>query len=211
MGYTVNGVELIRLTAVSWPAGETLLDVLVRPIGEILDLNSRFSGVWPSDMARATPWNESYPPPAGLGDAAPEETGSEDGQVAKKVLPIVPSPDAARTLLFSLLAPSTPLIGHGLENDLNATRIVHPALVDTILLYPHKAGLPARMSLKYLMSHHLNREIQQEVGPKMLGHDSAEDAKAAGDLAKLRVVEEWKKMQRMGWKVVESALVAPQT
>jgi len=211
MGYTVHGLELIRLTAVSWPAGQVLLDVLVRPIGEILDLNSRFSGVWPDDMARATPWNESYPPPSAPEHAVSEDWGSEDGQVAKKVLPIVPSPEAARTLLFSLLAPSTPLIGHGLENDLNATRIIHPALVDTILLYPHKAGLPARMGLKHLMSYHLNRQIQQETGPKMLGHDSAEDARAAGDLAKLRVMEEWGKMQRMGWKVVEGELIQPES
>ncbi|TVY60706.1 RNA exonuclease, partial [Lachnellula suecica] len=53
MGYTVQGFELIRLTATSWPTGAPLFDVLVRPIGEILDLNSRYSGVWPKHMAAA--------------------------------------------------------------------------------------------------------------------------------------------------------------
>ncbi len=33
---------------------------------------------------------------------------------------IVSSPVVARDLLFSLISPDTPLIGHGLENDLNA-------------------------------------------------------------------------------------------
>ncbi|KLU83855.1 RNA exonuclease 3 [Magnaporthiopsis poae ATCC 64411] len=50
MGYTVKGFELIRLTATSWPGGEELVDVLVRPFGEILDLNSAYSGVYPEDI-----------------------------------------------------------------------------------------------------------------------------------------------------------------
>ncbi|KAJ8126624.1 hypothetical protein O1611_g7014 [Lasiodiplodia mahajangana] len=53
MGYTVYGLELIRLTVVSWPAGDMLLDILVQPLGEVLDLNTRYSGVRPEDMASA--------------------------------------------------------------------------------------------------------------------------------------------------------------
>lgn len=208
MAYTVHGMELIRLTATSWPDGEELLDVLVKPLGEILDLNSRFSGVWPEDMAQAKPWTPGDDLKPSKSDT---ETGSEDGEVRKSKgdIKIVPSPEVARDLLFSLISPSTPLIGHGLENDLNAARIVHPTLVDTILLYPHKAGLPFRHGLKQLMDLHLNRKIQQETGPKMLGHDSAEDARAAGELARYRVKGEWKEMQRAGWKVEDGSIVAP--
>ena len=209
MGYTVHGMELIRLTAVSWPAGEELLDALVRPLGEVLDLNSRYSGVWPEDMARAKPYFEA-------GGSAPsksgaEESGSEEGEVKarNKNLKIVSSPEIARGLLFSLLDPSTPLIGHGLENDLNAVRMVHPTLVDTVLLYPHKAGLPFRYGLKMLMDHHLNRKIQVEHGNSVQGHDSAEDARAAGDLVRLKIAAEWGKMQRAGWKLVDGEFVAP--
>ncbi|EFZ01902.1 DEDDy 3'-5' exonuclease domain protein [Metarhizium robertsii] len=197
MGYTVHGMELIRLTATSWPLGEELLDVLVQPIGEILDLNSRYSGVWPDDLANAKPWvpDDAAPPKSGPQTGTANESNSKD-------LKIVSSPEVARDLLFSLISPSTPLIGHGLENDLNAVRIVHPTLIDTVLLYPHKLGLPYRHGLKMLMDVHLNKKIQQDTGPKVLGHDSAEDARAAGELVRLKVMNEWKDMQRAGWTLV---------
>ncbi|KAF5547085.1 REX3-RNA exonuclease member of the family of 3'-5' exonuclease [Fusarium mexicanum] len=208
MGYTVFGMELIRLTATSWPTGEELLDVLVRPLGEILDLNSRYSGVWPDDLAQAESWtgDKSTKPTKSSDDDV-----SEDGELKpkKKQLKIVSSPEVARDLLFQLIAPTTPLIGHGLENDLNSVRIVHPTLIDTVLLFPHKAGLPYRYSLKMLMDVHLNRKIQQETGPKMVGHDSAEDARAAGDLVRLKIRNEWMDMQREGWKLVDGNFVAP--
>ncbi|KAF5021454.1 hypothetical protein F66182_6495 [Fusarium sp. NRRL 66182] len=202
MGYTVFGMELIRLTATSWPTGDELLDVLVRPLGEIIDLNSRYSGVWPEDLAQAEVWSVDNSTKSAQGDS---DEASEDGELKpkKKRLKIVSSPEVARDLLFSLISPATPLIGHGLENDLNSVRIVHPTLIDTVLLFPHKAGLPYRYSLKMLMDVHLNRKIQQETGPKMLGHDSAEDARAAGDLVRLKIRNVWMDMQREGWKMVD--------
>ncbi|CAM1500585.1 Fc.00g097470.m01.CDS01 [Cosmosporella sp. VM-42] len=207
MGYTVYGLELIRLTATSFPTGEVVLDVLVRPLGEVLDLNSRYSGVWPEDLAQAEPWTADDVKPSKSGS----DYGSEEGEAKpiKKKLKIVSSPEVARDLLFSLISPTTPLIGHGLENDLNAVRVVHPTLIDTVLLYPHKAGLPYRYGLKMLMDTHLGRKIQQETGPKMLGHDSAEDARAAGDLVRLKIRNEWLDMQRKGWNITKGELVPP--
>lgn len=193
MGYSVHGMELIRLTATSWPDGAELLDVLVQPLGEIMDLNSRYSGVFPEDLARAVPWTPDWTPPV-----------QEPGE--RRILRKVASPEAARDLLFSFINPDTILIGHGLENDLNATRIVHPKIVDTILLYPHRRGLPIRTSLKVLMEMHLNRRIQIDTGE---GHDSAEDARAAGDLVRLKVQKEWTLMQSNGWKFLDDVLWAP--
>lgn len=203
MGYTVHGMELIRLTATAWPSGGELLDVLVQPIGEILDLNSRYSGVWPDDLAQAQPWAPNGPTPVKSG----KDTNGKEGE--KKSLKKVSSPEVARDLLFSLISPSTPLIGHGLENDLNSVRIVHPILIDTILLYPHKMGLPYRNSLKMLMDVHLNKKIQQETGSKVSGHDSAEDARAAGELVRLKIMNEWKDMQRAGWTLVDGEFWPP--
>jgi hypothetical protein len=60
-----------------------------------------------------------------------------------------------------------------------------------------------------LMDVHLNRKIQQETGPKMLGHDSAEDARAAGDLVRLKIKNEWMDLQRSGWKLVDGNFVPP--
>ncbi|KJZ76830.1 hypothetical protein HIM_03707 [Hirsutella minnesotensis 3608] len=207
MGYTVYGMELIRLTATAWPTGEELLDVLVQPMGEILDLNSRYSGVWPDDLALAELWNADTK--LSIRKRNDDKTDDGGGTKPKKTLKKVSSPEVARDLLFSLLSPTTPLIGHGLENDLNAVRVVHPTLVDTVLLYPHRGGLPFRYSLKRLMDEHLNRKIQQETGPKMLGHDSAEDARAAGDLVRLKVANVWRDMKRDGWTLADDDLVPP--
>jgi RNA exonuclease 1 len=201
MGYTVHGLELIRLTATSWPDGNELLDVLVRPIGEVLDLNSRFSGVWSQQMADANPWTP------GQDDASP--TVPDQNDTPQKELRIVSSPAEARSLLFQHLSPQTPLVGHGLENDLNAVRIVHPTIIDTALLYPHTAGLPYRNGLKALMLKHLGRHIQVASEDKIRGHDSKEDARAAGDLVRYMIGTEWAKMKRNGWTLENGQFVPP--
>jgi RNA exonuclease 1 len=197
MGYTINGMELIRLTATSWPDGEALFDVLVRPMGSVLDLNSRYSGVQPKDIADALPWDAHV---------AKDEASTSD---ANPKLHIVESPAAARSLLFSYLTPETPLIGHGLENDLNATRIIHPTIIDTALLFPHPRGLPLRNGLKMLMKKHLNRDIQVVLDGIMEGHDSKEDANAAGDLVRFKLGVEWKKAKLNGWKLENGECVPP--
>lgn len=197
MGYTVYGLELIRLTATAWPRGEELLDVLVRPMGELLDLNSRFSGVWPRHFADAIPYGTSL---------NQNEEGSEMGEVAERKLKIVDSPAMARSLVFQFLTPETPLIGHAIENDLNATRIVHPSIIDTVVLYPHPRGLPLRYGLKMLARKHLDRNIQ--MGGE-LGHDSKEDARTAGDLVRLKVGQIWKVMVREGWTIRGGELHPP--
>ncbi|RMD42464.1 hypothetical protein DV735_g2687, partial [Chaetothyriales sp. CBS 134920] len=187
MGYTTLGMEVIRVTAVSWPSGKELLDVLVRPYGEILDFNTRFSGVTQKQYAEAVPHGGGV--------------STEGGRLLK-----VASPAAARSLLFDLISPETPLIGHAIDNDLNTLRIIHPLIVDTVLLYPHPKGLPARFSLKVLVKQHLDRDIQTSGAA---GHDSKEDAIATGDLVTLRAQEKWRQMQVAGWKFHQGKLVAP--
>jgi hypothetical protein len=124
---------------------------------------------------------------------------------------MVESPQVARDLLFSHLSPEVPLIGHGLENDLNAIRVIHPTIIDTVLLYPHKAGLPFRNSLKALMALHLNRQIQVVIDGKMEGHDSKEDANAAGDLVRYKLKQEWQRMQSSGWELGNEGFKPPAT
>ncbi|KAK5040345.1 RNA exonuclease 3 [Exophiala sideris] len=191
MGYTTFGMEVIRLTAVSWPDDKLLLDYLVRPYGEILDLNTRFSGVTQEAFANA-PFCQLG---SGL-DAAPEALR----------LHKVESPAAARELLFQHLSPDTPLVGHAIENDLNVCRIIHPFVIDTVLLYPHPRGLPIRYGLKMLSQKYLLRTIQS-AGEE--GHDSKEDAVATGDLVCKKVAEKWNAMRREGWTFVEGMLTAP--
>ncbi|KAL2826960.1 hypothetical protein BDW59DRAFT_144454 [Aspergillus cavernicola] len=197
MAYTTLGLELIRLTAVTWPQGSKIIDALVRPLGEILDLNSRFSGVFPDTYNNALPYGT---PPT------PLPTTSNDPQ--PPILQILPSPSSARTLLFTHLHPSTPLIGHAIDNDLNACRIIHPTVIDTAILFPHPAGkLPYRMSLRTLAKRHLDREIQ--IDSQGQGHDSLEDALATGDLVRVKCAAVWNVLRVKGWRVEEGRVVEP--
>lgn len=214
MGYTVCGFELIRLTAVSWPEGDPLVDVLVRPQGTILDLNSRFSGVWPDAYNAAIPYHDDRsldnlippPPPGTESIPPPPPSRSGSSSATKGSLPIVSSPAEARDLLCSYIAPQTPLIGHALENDLNSVRLCHPTIVDTIVLFPHPKGLPLRFGLKMLTKRYLGRDIQ--LGGAN-GHDSLEDARATGDLVRYAVGSRWKRKKNEGWFVGEDGLLMP--
>jgi len=55
-----------------------------------------------------------------------------------------------RKALDNLINRETILVGHALDNDLKAMRIVHKRCVDTAILFPHQAGLPYRRALKDL-------------------------------------------------------------
>ncbi|PGH00955.1 hypothetical protein GX51_05504 [Blastomyces parvus] len=215
MGYTTLGLELIRLTAISWPEGKTILDILVKPIGEILDLNSRYSGVRPEHFINATPHDTSSTvsstvttsPTTQPDSQQTPHPSSDEKDTSPQSLPVVDSPSAARDLLFQLLQPETPLIGHALENDLNACRIIHPTIVDTALLFPHPGGLPYRYGLRTLTRKYLKRHIQ--AGGGEMGHDSLEDAKATGDLVRFKIGETWKALQRVGYSFEKGRLVVP--
>ena len=218
MGYTTLGMELIRLTACNWPDGNVLIDVLVRPIGEVLDLNTEFSGVTVDQFISADPYGED-PPKIAKAEVVPtDEVDMEDGEIDESPQPEpksgklrkVDSPQAARDLLFTILTPSTPLLGHALENDLNVCRIIHPFLVDTSLLFKHHRPMPIRHKLKHLAKQYLGISIQ---GAGTNGHDSTEDAQATGDLVRFKAEKKWFELKLAGWEWNElfSELVPPKT
>lgn len=205
MGYTVCGFELMRLTAVTWPEGDTCIDVLVRPQGAILDFNTRFSGIIPEVYNSAIPYGaakafDDLLPPPPPGSKAPPQYGKA-GPMA-----IVESPIAARELLCSYITPLTPLIGHALENDLNVVRLCHPRIIDTVMLFPHPKGLPIRYGLKVLTKQRLDRDIQMGGAS---GHDSAEDARATGELVRFAVKKRWEELKREGFTIENGALMPP--
>ncbi|VEN47919.1 unnamed protein product, partial [Callosobruchus maculatus] len=74
--------------------------------------------------------------------------------------------------ILHLCNSSTILVGHSLESDMKALKIVHSNIIDTAVLFPHKMGLPHKRALKALASEYLRKIIQNDVS----GHDSAEDA-----------------------------------
>ncbi|RHY27801.1 hypothetical protein DYB32_006522 [Aphanomyces invadans] len=92
--------------------------------------------------------------------------------------------DVQQSLLGTLLYANTVLVGHSIDSDLRALRIVHPHLIDTALLYPHPRGFPFKPSLKMLAATFLNQSIQSA---DMAGHDSCQDAVAALELFQMKV------------------------
>lgn len=153
MGYTSHGVELIRVTVVDWDTGKTVLDRTVYPVGTVIDLNTRFSGV------------------SSLDDGVKLDDGTHHPTI---------SFTQARAALFEYVSSETILIGHGLENDLNALRLLHTNVVDTAIRYP-TLNERRKHSLKSLAHTYLGRTIQTGE------HDSAEDALAAMDIVKANI------------------------
>jgi RNA exonuclease 1 len=88
--------------------------------------------------------------------------------------------ESLRTKIKSLISNQSILIGHGLENDLKAMRILSTKVIDTAALFKHPKGFPFRYSLKALVQQHLGKFIQR--GSQ--GHDAFEDASSAIDLVK---------------------------
>lgn len=140
MGYTTEGMELIRVTIVDWDCS-VLLDEKVLPKGSIIDFNTRFSGI--SDLQGSLTMLE----------------------VHKRIQMIV--------------SKDTIMIGHGLENDLNALRLVHRKVIDTSLVYP--AVKPYKFALKFLAQRELQKFIQDGQ------HSSEEDAATCILLIKRKV------------------------
>jgi len=148
MAYTLNGMELVRLTVLD-ACNRLLLDCLVRTETEITDYNTRFSGIT-KDMFESNTMS-------------------------------IVSFDEAFELLKHYVSRTTIIIGHGLENDLTALRLIHHACIDTALLYPHPRGRPYRLGLKDLMKRETGMDVQT-AGEK--GHSSHEDAAAASILVR---------------------------
>ncbi|CAD6635388.1 CEI_1a_G0035460.mRNA.1.CDS.1 [Saccharomyces cerevisiae] len=59
MAFTSLGYEMIRLTIVDFFTGKTLFDHVIQPIGDIVDLNSDFSGVHEIDRTNCPTYKEA--------------------------------------------------------------------------------------------------------------------------------------------------------
>ncbi|KAL2012096.1 hypothetical protein VTN00DRAFT_4814 [Thermoascus crustaceus] len=106
MGTSAHGEsELIRLTAVDYFTGETLIDSLVYPSVPMRHFNTRYSGVT-----------------RGMIEAARRKRTCLMGR------------DAARQQLWRFVGPETIVVVHGGNNDFLALRWIHTRVVDTFLV-----------------------------------------------------------------------------
>ena len=96
--------------------------------------------------------------------------------------------------MWQFMDSSTILVGHSLENDLRAMKLVHSRVIDTAVLFMNKKKGRKhgwKISLKKLSEKYLDKQIQS-TGKKdsalgTMGHSSVEDATCAMQLAQLQV------------------------
>ncbi|ULT99803.1 hypothetical protein L3Y34_000824 [Caenorhabditis briggsae] len=81
--------------------------------------------------------------------------------------------------LFKFVNSETILIGHSLESDLKAMRIVHTNVIDTAILFRSSGDF--KVALKNLSAKLLHKAIQGD-NEDAVGHDSLEDAGTCVDL-----------------------------
>ncbi|XP_075851275.1 RNA exonuclease 5 isoform X2 [Microcebus murinus] len=100
--------------------------------------------------------------------------------ITKKILnPVTTKLKDVQRQLKALLPPDAVLVGHSLDLDLRALKMIHPYVIDTSLLYVREQG--RRFKLKFLAKAILGKDIQC---PGRLGHDATEDARTTLELAR---------------------------
>ncbi|XP_034409407.1 RNA exonuclease 5-like isoform X2 [Cyclopterus lumpus] len=99
------------------------------------------------------------------------------GITRKMLRPITTTLRDVQVKVVELLPSDAVLVGHSLDNDLAALKLIHQHVIDTSLLYRREFG---RFKLKVLAESVLQKQIQTE---EMTGHNPIEDAVAALELA----------------------------
>ncbi|GAA5826583.1 hypothetical protein JCM11251_002437 [Rhodosporidiobolus azoricus] len=111
-------------------------------------------------------------------------SGVQQADLDKAVLDV----QGVRKALAQFMDEGTVLVGHGVENDLRALRLVHMRVIDTAILFPHPNGGTWRHSLRNLTKDILGKFIQQD--DPTIGHSAKDDAEAALELVRWKVKKE---------------------
>jgi RNA exonuclease 1 len=74
----------------------------------------------------------------------------------------------------------TIIVGHSLENDFRAMKLIHSRVIDMSLVYHQYPAYPRKPSLGNLYANYIGRPFRQDADGR---HDSVEDARAALELA----------------------------
>ncbi|GCB68131.1 hypothetical protein scyTo_0010352 [Scyliorhinus torazame] len=127
MCYTKRGGELSHVSVINANL-KVVYDVFVKPENEVIDYNTRFSGVTREDLMNA-------------------KTTISDVQ----------------SVLLGMLSADTVLIGHSLDKDFLALKLIHNMVIDLSIVFPHSLGLPHKRALKSLMADYLNHSVPVNV------------------------------------------------
>eukprot|EP00887_Chlorella_sp_A99_P005460 scaffold1.g5460.t1 len=174
----LEGFELTRATLVDVD-GRVLLDELVVPHNPITDHNTHYRRAFPTAVhpveLRAAPRGAAHAHRVGI--------------TAEMLAGVTTRLDDVQAAFCRLVRAETLLVAHSGENDLKALKargegvvcICHSNVLDTSVLFPHPRGGTYKSALRVLASRFLARTIQCGA------HDPVEDARAAMDLALLKI------------------------
>ena len=99
--------------------------------------------------------------------------------------------DVQAQLMYKLDAKDI-LIGHSLESDLRAVKMLHSKVVDTSVVFPHKMGPPFKRALRTIAVEQIQRIIQdairkgRDIDNQKVEQTSSSVADELSKLAKLR-------------------------
>ena len=182
MCFTGCGLELAKVSIIR-SDGNLFYESFVRPDCEIVDYNTRYSGITEKDLS-TTRDSCSMRRSSTASNSSSSSTGSNGYTRTVKTLKEVQKD------LLKFVFDDTILIGHSIENDLKALKLIHKTIIDTSIIFPHFYGLPYRRSLKTLTKTILKRDIQQAE----TGHCSFEDSRATLELMLWKVRKDFRTM-----------------
>lgn len=182
MCFTGCGLELAKVSIIR-SDGNLFYETFVRPERDIVDYNTRFSGITERDLNTSMSYGSHNMRRASTAsNSSSSSTGSNGCSKTVKTLKEVQKD------LLKFVFEDTILIGHSIENDLKALKLIHKTIIDTSISFPHYYGLPYRRSLKSLTKTILKRDIQE----LETGHCSFEDSRACLELLLWKVRKDFR-------------------
>lgn len=182
MCFTGCGLELAKVTIIR-SDGNLHYESFVRPERDIVDYNTRFSGITEKDLNINSSCGMRRASTASNSSASSTSSNSYHQRTVKSLQEVQKD-------LLKFIFEDTILIGHSIENDLKALKLIHRSIVDTSIVFPHYYGLPYRRSLKSLTKSILKRDIQTSDN----GHCSFEDSRACLELMLWKVRKDFREV-----------------
>lgn len=183
MCFTGCGLELAKISIIR-SDGNLQYETFVRPERDIVDYNTRFSGITEKDLNIDCSYGMRRASTASNSSAS--STTSSNSYYPRSVKTL----QEVQKDILSFIFEDTILIGHSIENDLKALKLMHQSIIDTSIVFPHYYGLPYRRSLKALTKSILKRDIQNNEN----GHCSFEDSRACLELMLWKVRKDFREL-----------------